>query len=159
MNWTPTWYWRNQFAYADAHLARRCSEDIVSARHNFCGKVICGLQRLRTEILFPVENTMSVYCALGEVHSLCALRDIPEERLSACRGASCIDMAAWICDLSQLRVEFRFLRKNAPYWNLFPKNKRRFRSTHDWAINYQCLSTFGLGAEFFRRALTRLTPF
>lgn len=63
------------------------------------------------------------------------------------------------CSRAQLRVKFRFLRKNRPYWNGFYRNERLLRSKHGRAIPYQCLEMFGLGSEFFLRGFVRLTAY
>lgn len=108
-------------------------------------------------MLCLIGELMFVHRTRCEITYLECFREIRQECLDARRSAGLVDPTTWIWNRSELCVEFRYLRKNSSYWNVFCRNERRLRSKHGRAIPYQCLATFGLGLEFFRRGLARLT--
>lgn len=81
---------------------RRRGGELALARGDLCEKAIRGFDRLRTEILCPIEEVMLVHPMLGEIPHLRALRTIQVERLDAWRGTSCFDPVAWVWDRNQL---------------------------------------------------------
>lgn len=145
LEWMRSCEWGNQFACYDGDLVKQRGESLNNIRAEFCEKTICEVERLRTEVLCPVAEAMLVHCTRCEVSYLEAFRSIPLKRLDAWRGAPLIDPAAWVWDLAELRVEFRFLRKNGPYWNVLCTNERHLRSKKGRAIPYKDFATFGFG--------------
>lgn len=114
-------------------------------------------ESLRAETLCPKGKSMFKHRTKGEVGYLDTFRGIPVGLLWAWWGAACVHPAARLWDRAQLRDEFRFLRKNGLYRNVFFRIKRRLRSKHE--IPYQLLATFGPGSELFRRVFPSFTAF
>lgn len=103
---------------------------LTVAPRYLCERLLRGLERLRTDVLCTVGKSMFVHRTKGEEVYLEAVRAIPDESLQACHVVSFVDPAAWVWSLSQLRIEFRYFRKNVPYGNVFCKNERWFRAKH-----------------------------
>lgn len=56
------------------------------------------------ETLCPAGDSMFVHGTVGKRHYLEALLSIPTERIAVWRGARCVDLAARVWDLTQLRI-------------------------------------------------------
>lgn len=128
-------------------------------KRTFCEKMIYGLDRLCTETFCPIHEGMLVCQTRGEVGYLESFRAMPTKRSAAWGGASCVDRSACVWSRAKLRVAFRILRKNGPYWNVFCRNVRRSRSKNGCEIPYHCLVTFGLGSEFYHRGFVRMAAY
>lgn len=118
-----------------------------------------GLERLRGDFLCPLGESMFLHRTRGEKDYPEDLWETPDVRLDASRGAPYVDGAVWVWNKARLGVQFRNLRKNGRYWNIFSRTEGRLRSNHGLAVPNQWPATFCLCSEFFRRALGRLTPF
>lgn len=110
---------------------------------------VCAFSRaFLNGVLFTVRESILVYCTRGEIDYLEYFRTIPEEQLEAWSGAPLANPALWLWNGVQHGVEFYYLRKNGPYWDLFCRNERRLRSKPGCTLPYQCFATFLLGLEF-----------
>lgn len=157
--WTQTWCRRHHCAFLHSDLIRRRSMGLEAAHRYSCEKFVLGLERLRTEKLSPVGQSILVHCTIGEKLYLKALQSIPVERIKVWCGASSVDPACWVLYLPQNRIEFLYNRYVWPYWKVLVNNEGRLWLKHGRAIPYQFLVTFALAKEFFKHAFTRLTLF
>lgn len=56
------------------------------------------------------------------------------ERLEAWSGSVCVNPTVWVLRRAQLRVEFHFLRKKGPFWNVFCLKEQQISSIQGRAI-------------------------
>ena len=157
---TETWAWMNQFACYDEDLFVGYNRTLEGVRYDFATQAMNGFDRIQTYTRCdPASSGMFLVRTRGESDYFDRLVAIPDARIESWRGREIVSNDAWVWPRAQLCAEFRFIRKRGAYWRTFVKNTRRLRAKHGRAIPYQCLATFNLAPEFFRRAFCELTRF
>lgn len=104
-------------------------------------------------------NGRSCYRKNGEMNYLGRLNAIPAEHIGDCSGRERVDRGAWVWAKPQLRIEFRYLQKNATFWGTFCRDERRLSSLQESAIPYQSLIVFNIHDAFIQRAFPTLIDF
>ena len=153
-----SWCWRNQFAVADRDLVVGSGDTRRSTRAAFVERSLSGYRRMLSKASTPMHaTTMPVFRTNGEREYLDNLNLISEEQLTAWRGQTITTMTAWCPVRPQLVAEFRYLRKDSPYWEVSVRDERRFRNRFGLAVPYQCLSLFGVRRRHLVRGFVALT--
>lgn len=138
------WAWKNPFLWREDDLVRLLGESLRQVHKDVCEKVLSDIDHMHSDTFLYVEDSMFVHRTRGELGYLEALRVIRNERLQSLFGVAIITPVEWVWQRLQLGIEFRYLRKNGPYWKVYSGDESRLRTQHWWYIPYRCLSTFGL---------------
>lgn len=152
--------WSDMCCASDKHLFASGNRSRVEAFREFVRTVCSGVNRLRTVV--PVDAAlgldMFVYRKQGEVAYARRLAGVTPLQLAGWRGKIMVSDEAVLLSGPQLRVEFRYLRKNTAYWRQYVCDERRSRSAFGLAVPYQCLYVFNFRHEARRSRWVTLGP-
>lgn len=144
---TPAW--RDRCCHAKGALFVTSSRTDFAVRREFARAVYSGYNRLRTFV--PVDPLlrldMHLYRTQGEIEYARALGALGPDILGPWRGRLMVAQRALMFTKPQLRCEFRYLRKNAPYWRSFVRSERRARSVMGNLVPYQDITAFQFRAD------------
>lgn len=140
--------WRERCCYTITSLLATSSRTELGVRRDFARSVYAGMYRLRTHIpVDPVLNLdMYIYRTQGEVDYARFLTEITPGSMAQWRGKLAVSQRALLFTKPQLRCEFRYLRKNTPYWRQYVRFERRARSALGCLVPYQDLQAFSFRA-------------
>lgn len=107
----------------------------------------------------PIPATLGVdafvYRTRGEISYVQALTNIPLRNIEGWRDTIGVRQAALCFQKPLLRVEFRYLTKRSRYWLSWIADERRFRSTLNVAVPYQCPQVVLMNRDARRRSFNR----